>query len=87
MTPFASKDILIFNSYLLMLRDLKFPTKGFGCYELGRHKWYMLDNSLSPHVKIYRWEFFHEDEYRSPFKFSYIPDIWKKVNGGWQIVY
>lgn len=91
MTPFASKDILIFNSYLLMLRDLKFPVikynrkLGLTRANVGEHFWqyYIKSGDSFGVIKALWWEF-RQETHETKIE---IPDLWRKVNGGWQIVY
>jgi hypothetical protein len=80
----SSVDTLWAKKFILTTK-LKFPTRGFGCNEVGRHRWYDLEtcNTFNP-VLLYRWIFVCDD---NGIKILYIPDVWRKVNGGWQIVY
>jgi len=90
-TPFDGKNILVFNSYLLLLRDLKFPIRkyeGREFYEVGRHQW--MTSEFHPGVKFYEWNFFKpvkETEWENWSTGVEVPDIWCKVNGVWQIIY
>lgn len=66
---------------------LKFPVTKNGDMQVGRHKWQVEGVSFQENVKAYQWIFRHDDPYRAAFKIAQAPDLWRKVNGGWQIVY
>jgi hypothetical protein len=84
-----------FCTQYILESKLKFPAKvtdGRILYEVGRHQWSMDDYGEG--LKSYKWNFFKDHKNKLVVHWGknwctrdIIPDFWRKVNGGWQIVY
>lgn len=74
-------------AYLCLVNNLKFPVqkKDRWHYSVGRHQWMM--SEFNQGMKFYEWDFM-KNRHNSESGYGVeIPDFWRKVNNGWQIVY
>ena len=64
---------------------LEFPVKEEKVAYVGKHRWE--SEHILFGIERFQWTLQHDDPYRAAFKMYQIPNLWRKVNGVWQIVY